>query len=76
MGPILHAERLFLTPIQESDVELFANPAVVQCAMRQNDLMESLFLMVFAGSKRLDPNANDYCNFWNNPRFRPPSVDW
>lgn len=26
-------------------------------------------------SKKLDPDAADYYDFWNNPRYKPPSVD-
>ena len=26
------------------------------------------------GSKKLDPDAEDYYDLWNNPKYQPPSV--
>ncbi len=37
--------------------------------------IESVARSVRPGSKRLDPDANDHYDFWNNPRYKPPSVD-
>ena len=37
--------------------------------------IESVARSVRPGSKKLDPDASDYYDFWNNPRYKPPSVD-
>jgi len=37
--------------------------------------IESVARTVRPGSKRLDPDASDHYDFWNNPRYKPPSVD-
>ncbi len=37
--------------------------------------IESVARSVRPGSKILDPDADAYYDFWNNPRYRPPSVE-
>jgi hypothetical protein len=37
--------------------------------------IESVARSIRPGSKKLDPDAEDYYDFWNNPKYQPPSVD-
>ncbi len=37
--------------------------------------IESVARSVRPGSKKLDPDAEDYYDFWSNPRYQPPSVE-
>ena len=37
--------------------------------------IESVARSVRPGSKILDPDADNYYDFWNNPRYKPPSVE-
>ena len=66
-----------INPKERSDIRNTISKNVLSVAevSRIAADIESVARSVRPGSKRFDPDASDHYDFWNNPRYKPPSVD-